>query len=131
MKEVQNTLNNRPLTYVYYDEMTEPLTPNKLLYGRNLHTTNIDYENNEEETLDEEKRLRYVRTVIEHFSNRWHFEYSTESREYNKASKKIKIFVLNVGDVVLVYDDKLKRCLWKMGRVKKINLQQGRFDQSC
>ena len=40
--------------------------------------------------------------------------------EYNKASKKIKTFVPNVGDVILVYDDKLKRCLWKMGRVSKL-----------
>ena len=41
LTEVQNILNNRPLTYVYSDELEVPLTPNRLLFGRNLPQTLI------------------------------------------------------------------------------------------
>ena len=119
LKEVQNTLNNRPLTYVYYDDQVEPLTPNKLLYGRNIYASNVDDTETEGEQ-DVEKNLRHVRTVLQHFWNKWQFEYLTELREHNKNIKKVRYFVPNVGDVVLVYDNKLKRCLWKMGKVVKL-----------
>ena len=33
-KEVEIVLNNRPLSSVYYDNPEEPLTPNKLIYGK-------------------------------------------------------------------------------------------------
>ena len=37
LSEIEKTINNRPLTYVY-DELTEePLTPNHLLYGRRIN----------------------------------------------------------------------------------------------
>ena len=39
--EVEATLNNRPITYVYDDEegISYPLTPAALIYGRNIATT--------------------------------------------------------------------------------------------
>ena len=36
--EIENVLNNRPLTTVYYYQVLQPLTPNKLLYGHNIKT---------------------------------------------------------------------------------------------
>ena len=36
LKEVENVLNNRPLSFVYYDNLEEPLTPNKFIYGKNI-----------------------------------------------------------------------------------------------
>ena len=39
LKEIENVLNNnRLLTVVYYNEILQPLTPNKLLYGNNINT---------------------------------------------------------------------------------------------
>ena len=38
LREIENVLNNRPLTFVYNDDLVETLTPNKLLYGRNIET---------------------------------------------------------------------------------------------
>ena len=34
--EVENVLNNRPLDFVRDDDVSDVLTPNFLLYGRNL-----------------------------------------------------------------------------------------------
>ena len=34
--EVENVLNNRPLCFVYDDDLSDVLMPNCLLYGRNL-----------------------------------------------------------------------------------------------
>ena len=36
IKEIENIINNRPLTYIYDDVSQDILTPNKLLFGRNL-----------------------------------------------------------------------------------------------
>ena len=60
LKEIENVLNNRPLTVVYYDELLQPLTPNKLLYGHNIYTdvTDNQYEGiNEESVQDLKKRF--------------------------------------------------------------------------
>ena len=38
--EVENVLNNRPLCFVYDDDVSDVLTPNCLLYGRNLDCEN-------------------------------------------------------------------------------------------
>ena len=42
--EIEGTLNNRPLTYVYDDEqeISYPLTPSSLIYGRTIATTVSD-----------------------------------------------------------------------------------------
>jgi transposase InsO family protein len=36
LMEVENTINNRPLTYIENDFTIEPLSPNHLIYGRCL-----------------------------------------------------------------------------------------------
>ena len=41
-KEIENVLNNCPLTVIYYDKILQPLTPNKLLYGHNTNTEVTD-----------------------------------------------------------------------------------------
>ena len=67
LKEIENVLNNRPLTTVYYDEILQPLTPNKLLYGHNINTevTDNQYEDiHEESTQDLTKRFIYMKKLF-------------------------------------------------------------------
>ncbi|XP_068728837.1 uncharacterized protein [Montipora capricornis] len=40
LTEVQGVLNSRPLTYVYGDDIEEPLTPSHLMIGRRLRSRN-------------------------------------------------------------------------------------------
>ena len=42
LHEIEAVINNRPLTFVYSSEFTDcPLTPNILIYGRNLYASSI------------------------------------------------------------------------------------------
>ena len=38
--EIENVLNNRPLCFMYHDDVSEVLTPNSLLYDRKLEFEN-------------------------------------------------------------------------------------------
>ena len=80
LKEIENVLNNGPLTVVYYDEILQPLTPNKLLYGHNINTEVAD---NQYEDINEDltKHFLYIKRLFEHFKSRWTNEYLRELRE--------------------------------------------------
>ena len=49
LRNIQNVLNNRPLTFCY-DDLTTPLVPNHLIYGRKIYNINI---NDDATTYDE------------------------------------------------------------------------------
>ena len=115
MKEIENVINNRPLTFMYDDVNQELLTPNKLLFGRNLETVAPNDVIENESCLT--KRAKYIQTVIEHWWNRWHDEYLIELREHHKHKSKNGLLHPNVGDVVLIGDEKAKRSTWRMGRI--------------
>ena len=118
MKEIENVINNRPLTFMSDDVNQELLTPNKLLFGRNLETVAPNEKIENETRLT--KRAKYMDTVIEHWWNRWHDEYLTELREHHKYKSKNSSLQPNVGDIVLIGDDKSKRSSWKMGRINEL-----------
>ena len=64
IKEIENIINNRPLVYMYDDVNQEVLTPNKLVFGRNL---DVVASNNELEVeKDLSKRAKYINQLIEH-----------------------------------------------------------------
>ena len=121
LKEIENVLNNRPLTVVYYEEILQPLTPNKLLYGHNINTevTDNQYEKiNEESALDLTKRSIYMKKLFEHFKSRWENEYLRKLREHHHYNKNKK-YVLHpsVENVVIIHEDLLKRCDWRIGKI--------------
>ena len=60
LKEIENVFNNRPLTVVYCDEILQPFTPNKLLYGHNINT---EVKDNQYEDINEE----LARDLTKHF----------------------------------------------------------------
>ena len=92
LNEIENVLNNRPLTVVYYDKILQALKPNKLLYGHNINTevTDNQYEDiNEESAQDLTKRFIYMKKLFEHFKSRWINKYRVlrEHHHYNKIKK--------------------------------------------
>ena len=84
-----------------------------IYYGKKLNVDNVNSDicvnnlNFREENLT--KRKQYLSTVLQHFWRRWSQEYVTSLREYSHSTKNTGTSVPNVGDVVIVFDDKQPR----------------------
>ena len=88
--EVEVILNNRPICSDYDDDISEVLSPNRLLFGRRLDMVNfqkIDEINSEEYNL--KRRERHLEKMINIFWDTWRKEYVTSSRESHKCQKKL------------------------------------------
>ena len=74
LTEVECILNSRPLTYLYPDDLEEPLTPSHLISGRRLlslpDTTRSEGDNSStHETVT--RRARYLQRLMGHLWNQW------------------------------------------------------------
>ena len=69
--EIESTLNNRPLTYIYDEIGHHPLTPSHLVYGRRLPQLSEGSEFNsnyfEEDTSSHTKHFLYLVKKLNHF----------------------------------------------------------------
>ena len=117
--EIENTVNSRPLTYVYEELDSEPLTPSHLIFGRRLQSLPDDIIMLNDEDSSYSRRYRYLQNKINHFWKRWQKEYIVNLREHHKCSGKEKGKV-SIGDIVLVQDDNLKRTLWRLGKIEEL-----------
>ena len=63
--------------------------------------------------------MKYLHTLIQHYWNRWIFEYLIEFREYHRCGKEENTRI-NAGDIVLVEDPALKRNYRKLGKITKL-----------
>lgn len=67
---------------------------------------------------DLNKRHLYLKRLLEHFWVRWSSEYLTELRERNRyTNNNYNKSAIQIGDVVLVKEDKRPRGQWKIGVV--------------
>ncbi|XP_065665735.1 uncharacterized protein LOC136087157 [Hydra vulgaris] len=126
LHEIEMTVNSRPLTYIY-DEVYEPLTPSHLVIGRRLQSINVKTQMDDSQignSDDHNSRLKYLKTIIDHYWKRFSREYIAQLRErhlYDSKNQRTKCGeYLQVGDVVLINDDQLKRNLWKQGVVEEL-----------
>ena len=76
--EIETTINNRPITYIYDDEdgVSYPLTPSQLIYGRQIELAPNARQfaiisTNQSLT----KRAKYQMSLLKHFTNCWRKEY--------------------------------------------------------
>ena len=101
------------------------LTPAYLYCGRRL----LDEQNNE--SLDEDiteinaaensaKRWRHMNKIIERFWRKWQKEYLINLRESHKMKTSKKSLKINVGDAVSIFEERLKRRHWKVGKLLRI-----------
>ena len=115
--EIETIINSRPL-YPLYDDFIQPLTPNHLLFGRNLDQTNK--RDGMEINFDiGQKRVRYIETVVEHFWEQWRREYLNTLRNWNSKYKRRNSLIPEVGDVVLIFEEKCPRQRWPLGKIEE------------
>ena len=115
--EVENVLNNRPLTYVDTDVTEEVVTPNRLLCGKNLSV--VSQENGGSMAVNNvmlKKRCVYRQKVLRDFRSRWEIEYLSYLRDKQRMPNSKLSRVPCAGDVVLVHGD-TPRLSWRLGRV--------------
>ena len=84
MLEIENVINSKLLCYLNDDDVEEILTPNHLLYRRQLNVNIVNADIDKNYNFSEERltnRRRYLNTVLLHFWKRWSAEYLISLRE--------------------------------------------------
>ena len=120
--EIEATLNNRPLTYIYDDKqgVSFPLTPPSLIYGRRIATTPNE---SQYEIVSMNKSLmrcaKYQSRVLKNFTDQWRKEYLLSIRESSRVQNN-KSNVINVGDIVILKNENTSRMYWKLARVENL-----------
>lgn len=120
--EVECTLNSRPLTYEYDEVDEEVLTPSHLIYGRRIKALPDEIVEPDDVVNETQcsSRFKYLSTRLSHFWNRWRREYLASLREFHRCKLGNQNRTVEVGDVVVVYEEDRKRCEWKMGVVQSL-----------
>ena len=119
LKDIECTLNDRPLTSISTDISEGALTPNHLIHGKRLTEKSII--DNNQEVKDIKENMKHIDNIKEHFRNRWKREYLAELRERHRyLCHKRARDIVNIGDVVIIHDDKLKRSNWRLGIVDEV-----------
>ena len=103
--EIENTINSRPLTYVSEEEFYESITPNKLIYGRELHRRCKLPIPEESNCTILQTNYKHSKQLIEHFHQRFVKEYFASLQErdfYNRKRKFNNDNILSIGDIVFI-----------------------------
>ena len=130
--EIEAVINCRPLCYLYSDGVEEVLTPSHLIMGRRLISPRyIPEEIKEENEQSMNNRVKYLRTLISHYKMRWKKEYLTELREFQKNNDRSPTKKIKIGDVVLISEDGIPRCRWRMGKVVELFKSKDHYVRGC
>ena len=119
MSEAANIVNSRPLTVTSLNDPTslQPLTPNHLLMMKSNVILPPPGIFKEADTYSR-KRWKRVQLLLDSFWSRWKTEVLSLWQTRQKWDKQVQN--LQVGDIVLVVDDQLPRCHWRLGRVVEV-----------
>ncbi|XP_065060233.1 uncharacterized protein LOC135687567 [Rhopilema esculentum] len=116
--ETEGIINSRPLTYVGEEISEPPLTPSCLVIGRRILDQSESLSMSSDKT-SLTKRARYLELIIEHFRQRFKKEYIPSLHERHRCLKNPKR-VIQVGDIVHIFRDKVPKHTWAMGKVVKL-----------
>ena len=110
-------INNAPLTYVYPNTIKTCLTPNHLLFGRQLlyssNTTSTVVRNLTILSNTTDK----INRISNHFFDRWRHEFTLDTMNIKIKHRLLKI---NVNDIVLVFYEKVPRHFWRIAIVSRV-----------
>ncbi|XP_055907255.1 uncharacterized protein LOC129942380 [Eupeodes corollae] len=118
LAEIEQIINSRPLVEVpYHPDEPEALTPNHFLIGRSSASAPIsDFDDKD---LILRKRWRMRQRLADHFWNRWRKEFLPNLNQQNKWKTQSGRDV-QVGDVVLLFNDNEVRGNWPKGIIDKV-----------
>ncbi|CAB3999850.1 Hypothetical predicted protein [Paramuricea clavata] len=120
--EIESTLNNRPLTYVYDDNegVSLPLTPSCLIYGRRIATTPNDSQFEISSTNQSlTRRAKHQNRVLKNFTTQWKKDYLLSLRKSSKAQSRAAE-IISVGDIVVLKNESTARIFWKLAKVEEL-----------
>lgn len=115
--EIEHSVNSRPLTDVSVDPRDkEAITPNHFLIGRS--SGEVRFERHNSPGLCTRKQWLLAQRFADAVWNRWLREYLptlTPRSKWLKGSEPLQI-----GDMVLILDDKADRNCWKRGVIDRV-----------
>ena len=118
LTEVESILNSRPLTHLSEDVSDlEPLTPNHILLGRHRSWSSIT--DVSEADITSRRKWKQVQALQRTFWSRWVKEYLPSLTKRSCWTEKIPN--LEVGELVLVHEEDLKRRKWPLGRIVSVS----------
>lgn len=114
--DVEQTLNNRPLSYVEDDIQQEILTPNSLIFGQ-INRVPTEEDKHDVEKGDLRKRFKFIQRCKEATWQRWSQEYVRSLRERHNLKHELKRAESKPGDVMMIKGDRKNRGKWTIGVV--------------
>ncbi len=125
--EIEMTLNSRPLSYISSEDLEEPLTPSHLLCGHRVLSLPdpVRVEDTPDCTTTRDnltRRMHHLSKILTDFWKRWRSEYLLKLRDMHRYFKPVRGVDsgINVGDIVVIHDERLPRGLWRMGKVEEL-----------
>lgn len=125
--EIEGTVNNRPLTYLYDDMegISQALTPACLIYGWQIinSPSECHFEiTNLNKSLT--KQAKYQFQMLNEFVKQWRRDYLLGLREHTMGSvqrlNQREARNIKTGDIVVMKDDCTNRSWWKLARVTEL-----------
>lgn len=119
--ELEVIMNLCFLMYEYDEVGVEMLILLYFIYGWCLiNLLEEVWDDEEENECGFLKRFRYFVKLRIYFWNWWCKEYLVDLREYYCGNKEGKYDKVSVGELVLVYEDNVKRSNWKLVKVEEL-----------
>ena len=122
--EIESVINSRPITYMYDDEnsISYPLTPSDLIYGRRISSTPNSAHYEVISTYKSlTRRARHHKSLLQQSTKQWRKEYLTSLREQSIVGNKENCArEISIGDIVLLQNDSMARCHWKLTKVEEL-----------
>ena len=88
------------------------------MYGRSIDDTVMDNEV-DSDISDLDERFKHLQKLLNHFWKRWSNEYLVSLRR-SHLGKGTGRQHPQIGDVVVVHDDNLRRQSWRIGKIVKL-----------
>ena len=108
--EIEETLNNYPLTYIYDDMegISQPLIPSDLIYGQKIISTHNGCHFEVTSTAKSlTKRAKNQFRILNQFTRQWRRDYLLGLREHYQCqnNKQKNTTPIKTGDVMVMKDD--------------------------